>query len=397
MKQPLEGIRVIDLTRVLAGPFCTMILGDLGAEVIKIERPKTGDDTRAYGPFIKGESGYFMSVNRNKKSITLNLKSSKGKEILEELIKKSDILVENFRPGTMERLGFGYENIKLINPSLIYAAISGFGHSGPYYGKPAYDLLVQAMGGIMSITGEKGRPPVRVGSSIGDITAALFGTIGILAALNVRKTTGEGQKIDVAMLDCQITILENAVARYLTTGKSPEPLGSRHPSIAPFQAYTTEDYYIVIACGNDSLWVKLCHALGLTQYIDAPKFKTNKDRVNNVDELEKIINGVTKTKTTKNWLKIFDKMGIPAAPINTVDKAISDPQIKDRNMIIKVKHPIAENIKMAGNPIKMSLTPSSEDVESPPLLGQHNEWVLREVLEYNDEEILSAKEKEAFR
>lgn len=390
--KPLEGIRILDLSRVLAGPYCTMILADMGAEVVKIERPGGGDDSRAFAPFIGEESAYFMSLNRGKKSVVLDFKNARDKEVFFELVKKSDILVENFRPGTMEKLGMGYEVIKKVNPAIIYAAISGFGHTGPYSKKAAYDMLAQAMGGVMSITGEPGRPPVRVGTSIGDITAALFGTIGILIALQVRNKTGEGQKVDVSMLDSQVAILENAIARYEVTGEVPAPLGTRHPSIAPFQAYPTKDYYVIIPCGNDSLWERFCQVLGMEEYKDDPRFKTNKDRIEHVEELEKIISGITVTKTTAEWVQALDAAGHPVGVINTVDKVVNDPQVLARKMIVEVEHPVTGKMKIAGNPIKLSATPGA--VEKPaPLLGEHTAWALRELLGWNKEQIAEYLEK----
>lgn len=306
-------------------------------------------------------------------------------EIVWELVKKSDVIVENFRPGTMEKLGMGYEEIRKVNPSIIYAGISGFGHTGPYSKRPAYDMLAQAMSGLMSITGEAGHPPVRVGTSIGDITAALFGTIGILTALHVRNKSGEGQKVDVSMLDSQVAILENAISRYEVTGKVPGPLGTRHPSIAPFQGFPTKDYYVIIPCGNDALWDKLCHVLGMEQYKEDPRFKDNKDRVDHIDELEKIINEITKTKTTNEWVESMNAVGHPVGVINTIDKVINDPQIVARNMIVEVEHPVAGKIKFAGNPIKLSATPGG--VGKPaPLLGEHTEWVLQELLGWGKEQ-----------
>ena len=261
MKQALENIKILDLTRVLAGPYATMLLADLGADVIKIEMPKTGDDSRGYGPYINNESAYFMSINRNKRSMTLNLKSEKGKEIFLELIKYMDVVVENYRPGTMEKLGLGYDYLSRINPKLIYAAASGYGHTGPYSKRAAYDAVVQAMGGIMSITGEKDGKPTRVGSSIGDISAGMFTAIGILAALESRHSTGKGQKVDVAMLDCQVAMLENAISRYYVTGETPRPYGNRHTSIVPFETFETSDGEIMVAAGNNNLWSKLCECI----------------------------------------------------------------------------------------------------------------------------------------
>ena len=376
----LEGLRVLDLSRVLAGPFSTMVLGDLGAEIIKIEQPGVGDDSRAFGPFIGEESSYFMSLNRGKKSITLNLKDDADRAVFIDLVKESDIVVENYRPGTMAKLGFEYEDLKKVNPRIIYAAISGFGHSGPYSTRPAYDMIVQAMGGIMSITGEPGQAPVRVGSSIGDIT------VGILAAVEARHTTGEGQKVDIAMLDCQVAILENAIARYLVNGEVPVPLGSRHPSITPFQAFPTKDYYVIMSAGNDALWAKLCNVMGTPELINDPKFATNRDRNDNVVELSEIISKISVTKTTAEWMDVLEKGGLPVGPINTVDKVVHDPQIEARNMIVEVEHPVAGKMKFAGNPIKLSATPGEVTVPAPTL-GQHTDEILKDLLGWSEDQI----------
>lgn len=384
----LQGLRVLDLSRVLAGPYCTMMLADLGAEVIKVERPGEGDDSRAFSPFIGKESAYFMSLNRGKQSIALDFKQPKDLKIFWELVKQCDVIVENYRPGTMEKLGIGYEDIRKVNPKIIYAAISGFGHTGPYSQLPAYDMIVQALGGIMSITGEPGRPPTRVGTSVGDITAALFGAIGILTALNVRHVTGLGQKVDVSMLDCQVAILENAIARYQVMGEVPQPLGARHPSIAPFESFPTKDYYVIIAAGNDSLWRKLCKALQLEQLAEDPRYLTNKDRVQHVDELYKLISEITVTKTTEEWVELLKRFDIPVGSINTIDKVVTNPQVVARDMIVEIRHPVAGPIKVAGNPIKLSATPGSIDTPAPGL-GEHTKSVLKSVLNWSDAAIES--------
>ncbi|MDI3535286.1 MAG: CoA:oxalate CoA-transferase [Thermosediminibacterales bacterium] len=386
MRQPLNGVKVIDLTRVLAGPYATMILADLGAEVIKVEMPGRGDDSRAFGPYIKDESVYFMSLNRNKKSITLNLKAEKGKQIFRELVKKADVVVENFRPGVMEKLGFGYEALKSLNPGIIYAACSGFGHTGPYSEKPAYDAIVQALGGIMSITGNPGGKPTRVGASIGDIIAGMFTSIGILAALNRRNKTGEGEKIDVAMLDCQVAILENAIARYFVEGEIPKPIGNRHPSITPFETFEAEDGDIMVAVGNDNLWVKYCKTIGREDLIEDKRFQTNVLRNKNYKVLRPILAEVMKTKKVEDWIRIFDKNGIPSAPINTIDKVVKDPQILARKMIVETEHPKAGKLKIPGVPIKF--TNSSAEVRAPaPLLGQHLIEVLKDWVGLTEEDI----------
>ncbi|HJN25016.1 MAG TPA: CoA transferase [Rhodospirillales bacterium] len=357
-KGPLSGLTVIDLTRVLAGPYCTMVLADLGARVIKVETPAGGDDARHFGPFIEtlegGKSAYFMSLNRGKESIALNLKDDEDKRTFEGLLANADILVENFRPGTMEKLGYGWEVIHQKYPRLIYAAASGFGHSGPYSKRPAYDLVVQGMGGVMSLTGHPGSEPTRVGTSVGDITAGLFTTIGINAALYHREQTGEGQKIDVAMLDCQIAILENAIARYAATGESPGPIGARHPSITPFDAFKAADGYLIIAAGNDTLFSNACLAIGNPALAENPLFVTNQLRTEHhtalKDELEKAL----AAKTVVEWMAVLEQAGVPCGPINNVEQVLEDSQVLARNMVVSADDKVAGPLKMAGNPIKMS-------------------------------------------
>ncbi|SEN74996.1 CaiB/BaiF CoA transferase family protein [Lihuaxuella thermophila] len=391
MEKALQGVRVLDLTRVLAGPYASMILGDLGADVIKIEHPDGGDDSRGYGPFVNGESVYFISLNRNKKSLSLNLKSPEGKEIFLKLVKKADVVMENFRPGTMEKLGLGYGELEKINPRLIYAASSGFGHTGPYSQKAAYDLIIQAMGGIMSLTGEPDGPPTRTGASIADITSGLFTVIGIMAALHKRKETGRGQKVDVAMLDCQLAILENAIARLAVTGESPKPTGNRHPSITPFAVFRAADGYLVVAAGNDQLWQKWCRVVGREDLVEDPRFKTNADRTEHWDELEPIMSEVIGKQRVDDWLNLFEEAGIPSGPINDVAKAVEHPQVLARDMVVYQDHPVAGRIMMPGIPVKLSKTPGS--IETPaPLLGEHNRVILRE-LGYTETEIERLKEK----
>lgn len=395
MNLPLEGIKVLDLTRVLAGPYATMILGDLGADIIKIEMPVKGDDARHFGPYVKDESAYFMSLNRNKRSITLNLKHQKGKELFLKMVKKADIVVENYRPGTMEKLGLGYDVLSEINPSIIYAATSGYGHTGPYSKRAAYDAVVQAMGGIMSITGEKGGKPTRVGSSIGDITAGLFTAIGILAALNNRNQTGKGQKVDVAMLDCQVAILENAIARYVVTGEVPKPGGNRHPSIVPFEPFETSNGEIMVAAGNDALWAAFCKVIGREELIEDERFKTNPLRNENYDELRPLIADPMKEKTTEEWQHLLDQAGIPNGPINTIDKVIEDPQVLAREMIVEIDHPVAGKLKVPGIPIKFSRTPGKIR-RTTPLLGEHTDEILKELLDMDSEEIQRLKNENVF-
>ncbi|WP_026477876.1 CaiB/BaiF CoA transferase family protein [Alkaliphilus transvaalensis] len=395
MECPLENIKVLDLSRVLAGPYATMILGDLGADIIKVELPNTGDDARQFGPHVNNESAYFMSINRNKRSITLNLKEHEGKKIFLELISQVDVLVENFRPGTMEKLNLGYKELKEVNPKLIYAATSGFGHSGPYSKRAAYDAVVQAMGGIMSITGEKGGKPTRVGSSIGDLTAGMFTVIGILTALHSRSITGKGQKVDVAMLDCQVSLLENAIARYAVTGEVPKPGGNRHPSIVPFESFDTLDGEIMIAAGNDALWKKLCLILERETLVDDDRFKTNPLRNSNYEALRPLISEAFKLKTTAEWQLLLDNGGIPNGPINTIDQVLENPQVQAREMVIEVEHPVAGKLKMPGIPIKLSDTPGK--VRRPaPILGQHTEEILKELLQYSNEKLKRLKDKNIF-
>ena len=374
---PLSGLLVLDLTRVLVGPYCTMILSDLGARVIKIEAPEVGDDSRNFGPFIEDQSAYFMSLNRNKESIALNLKNEKDKKIFEKILPKADILIENFKPGTLNKWGYGWENLKNKYPKLIYASASGFGQTGPLKGLPAYDMVVQGMGGLMSVTGQPDSEPTRVGTSIGDITAGLFTAIGINAALYDRQKTGKGMYIDVAMLDCQIAILENAVARYLTKGEIPKPMGSRHPSISPFEAFKTKDSYVIIAAGNDKLFEGMCKVFNLSLYED-DKFRTNANRNKNIDELKKILENELKKNTTAYWCKILEENKIPCGPINNIKEVVDSPQTKARNMIVSAMHDKIGQFKMPGNPIKMSSYEDPDNRGEIPNLDQHREKILKE-------------------
>ena len=391
MAGPLKGIRVLDLTRILAGPYATMILRDLGAEVIKIEQPGTGDEARDFGPFKNDFSLYFMSVNRGKKSVTLNLKSRRGKELFLQLVKGSDILVENFRPGTMEKLGLDYESLKEHHPSLLYAACSGFGQTGPYAMRGAYDMIIQGMGGIISITGEPERPPVRVGTSIGDITSALFTAIGILSALRHRDQTGEGQLIDVGMLDCQVAILENAMVRYFSTGDIPRPLGRRHPAITPFEVFESADGYVVIAIGNNDLWRKFCEHVGHPELIDDERFYTNALRTENHESLFPILAEIMCRRTTDAWVEALEEIGVPCGPVNTVDKVVNDPQVLARDMIAEVEHDTTGTVQVPGIPIKLSETPGQIDAPAPNL-GEHTSEVLTGLLGLETEEVNQLKQ-----
>ena len=378
MNGPLKDLLVLDLTRVLVGPYCTMILSDLGARVIKVEAPEIGDDSRKFGPFVKDYSAYFMSLNRGKESIALNLKKEDDKKIFEKILAKADILVENFKPGTLEKWGFGWKELCKKYPKLIYASASGFGQTGPLKELPAYDMVVQGMGGLMSVTGQPNSEPTRVGTSIGDITAGLFTAIGINAALYDRQKTGKGMYIDVSMLDCQIAILENAIARYLSKNEIPKPMGSRHPSIAPFEAFKTKDSYIIIAAGNDKLFESLCQTLNLNELINSSKFKSNSLRSENMDELKKILEDKLTYKTTNEWVKQFENLRIPCGPIYNIKEAVENPQVKARNMIVKAYHKVIGEFKLAGNPIKMSSYKDENKRGDIPDLDEHRNKILKE-------------------
>ncbi|NLH45347.1 MAG: CoA transferase [Acholeplasmataceae bacterium] len=383
---PLEGLKVLDLSRVLAGPYCTMLLADFGADVIKIEPPKVGDDSRAFGPFVGKESAYFMSLNRNKRSMVLDFKEPKHVEVFKEMVAKADVVVENYRPGTMEKFGLSYDVLKEINPKLIYAACSGFGRTGPYTMKPAYDIIVQAMGGIMSITGEGKDSPTRVGASVGDVVAGIFTAYGVMLALYHREKTGKGQLVDVGMLDCQVAILENAIARYVTSGEVPVPLGNRHPSITPFSAFTAKDGQVIVGAGNDRLWTKLCNVLEKPELLTDERFSNNGLRTTNFHELHAIMNSVLVNKTIDEWITLLEEAGIPCAPINNIERIINDPQVKARDMIVEVEHPIAGHLKMPGVPVKLSDTPGS--VRKPaPLLGHDVNEILHELMGWDEETV----------
>jgi CoA:oxalate CoA-transferase len=378
MDGPLKNLLVVDLTRVLVGPYCTMILSDLGARVIKIEAPEIGDDSRKFGPFIENYSAYFMSLNRGKESIALNLKNDDDKKIFEKILAKADILVENFKPGTLEKWGYGWKEVSKKYPKLIYASASGFGQTGPLRELPAYDMVVQGMGGLMSVTGQPNTEPTRVGTSIGDITAGLFTAIGINAALYDRQKTGKGTFIDVSMLDCQIAILENAIARYLAKNEIPEPMGSRHPSITPFEAFKTKDSYIIIAAGNDKLFKNLCNVLQIQEISTDERFSTNSLRSENVDQLKKIIEEKLSLKTTDVWIKEMEQLKIPCGPIFNIKQAVENPQVQERNMIISSFHKKIGEFKSAGNPIKLSTYKDEKTRGDIPDLDEHREKIIKE-------------------
>jgi CoA:oxalate CoA-transferase len=371
---PFSGVLVIDLTRVLAGPFCTMLLAELGARVIKVENPDGGDDSRHYEPFVDGKSAYFLSLNRGKESIALDLKDDADRAVFLALVRRGDVLVENFRPGTLERLGLGYEQLQQENPRLVYAAVSGFGHTGPWAPKPAYDLIVQALGGLMSLTGPPGGPPTKAGTSVGDITGGLFVALGIAAALHHREKTGRGMKVDVSMLDGQVAILESAVVRYALTGQAPAPLGNRHPSIAPFEVYATADRPLVIAAGNDAIFRRLCAALGRADLAEEPRYRTNPDRVRNVAALGQELESILRQRPAAEWVSILESAGVPCSPVNTVADAVEHPQVEGRNMIVS-----AGGLRMAGNPVKLSEFPDPPTRRPAPELDADGERIRREL------------------
>jgi CoA:oxalate CoA-transferase len=379
-QQPLKGIRVIDLTRVLAGPFCTMNLADLGAEVIKIEVPGRGDDSRGFAPIIPGgDSGYFYSVNRGKKSVTLDLRIQEGADLLIKLADKSDVVVENFSPGTMERFGVGFKHLSASNPRIILCSISGFGQSGPMAAAPAYDIVAQALGGTMSITGLPGGDPLRCGVSIGDLSGALYGIIGILVALRARDATGKGQHVDIAMLDCQVAMLEDAIARYSVTRKIPGPLGTRHPSITPFQQFRASDAFFVAGAGNESIWQRMCDAIGLPELKSDPRFALNKDRTANQPDLEKILAKHFVTRTRAYWIEKLEGAQVPCAAIANVEEVTQNSHLKAHQMILHADHPSFEDLIVPGTPLRNPDSTATPDTRAPKL-GQHTDEVLAELL-----------------
>jgi CoA:oxalate CoA-transferase len=395
MPGPLEGIKVLSFGRVLAGPFATMLLADLGAEIMKIEDPKKGDIARNNGPFIKDLSSYFLSVNRGKKGMTLNLRHERGREIAKKLIPKVDILVENYRPGTMKKMRLAYEDVNELNPALIYVSISGFGQFGPYSHKPAYDMVAQGMGGTVSITGEPGGAPVRVGYSIGDIGAALFAVNATLAALYEREKSGQGQHIDVAMLDSQVALCENACARYFATAEIPKPIGSRHPIVTPFQIFPTKTAEMVVIAFKENEWENLCKAIDRNDLIADQRFKTAANRTRNHTVLESILCEVLRKKTRDEWISIFDKAGLTCSPVNNIEQVVKDPQVRAREMIIELTHPRLGKLNMVGTPMKFSRTPCQINKASPEL-GEHNKEILTDQLNFSEAEIEKLREEEVI-
>ncbi|HJT57477.1 MAG TPA: CoA transferase [Ktedonobacteraceae bacterium] len=375
MEAALSDVVVIDLSRVLAGPYCTMMLGDLGATVIKVEQPGKGDDTRYFGPpYIAGESAYYLGLNRNKRSITVDFGSPEDKQRLLELISKAAVLVENFRPGTLEKQGLGYEALKALNPSLIYCSISGYGQTGPYASRPGYDFVAQAESGIMSVTGEIDGEPMRVGVPVGDLSAGMFACMGILAALRVRDRTGKGQYIDISLLETTTSLLSNVSSNYLISDEEAQRYGNGHPNIVPYQAFRTRDGYIVVACGNDRLYQGLCQLLGRADLAADPRFSTNPQRVRNRRSLVPVLQEEFLRRDTGDWLPELRTAGIPCGAINTVSQVFNDSQIQARGLIWECEHPTAGTIRLSGSPIHLSETPTRL-YKAPPLLGEDNEVV----------------------
>ncbi|MCA3365511.1 MAG: CoA transferase [Roseomonas sp.] len=392
---PLSGLRVLDLTRVLAGPTCTQMLGDLGAEVIKIERPEAGDDTRGFAPpFVPNtkESAYFVGVNRNKKSVTLDIAKSEGQAIIHKLLEHCDILVENFKVGALAKYGLGYEQLAKTHPRLIYCSITGFGQTGPYAPRPGYDALIQAMGGVMSLTGEPNGSPQKVGVPVADLFAGLYGCIGILAAVNHRNNTGQGQQIDIGMLDTHVAWLANQGMNYLATGENPPRLGNQHPNIAPYQEFPTKDGYIILAVGNDPTFERFCKAFGQEALLADPRFATNPIRVQNRQLVTDTLTPVMKSKTTAEWIEALEELKIGCGPINTLEQVFADPHVQAREMVVEMAHGSGETVKVIANPVKLSATPPSYR-SAPPVLGEHTQDVLTSVLKMSVPDIATLKEK----
>jgi formyl-CoA transferase len=392
-KGALNDLVILDLTRVLAGPFSSMMLADLGAEVIKIEIPGKGDDSRQFGPFKNGESSYYMNLNRNKKGTTLNLKSEEGKKIFLDLVKKADIVIENYRPGTMEKLGVGYETLKEVNPGIVYGCVSGFGHYGPYKDRAGYDIIGQAMGGLMSTTGWPDGEPTRTGTAMGDVLAGLSVTIGLLAAIRYRDKTGIGQKVDVSLVDSVVASLEIINQIYLIEGEIPQRIGNRYESVYPYDSFKAKDGSLVIGCGNDKLWSKLCKLMGKPELLEDERYNVNSNRVKNNKEIKVIVEEWTIKKDVDKLIDEMLSAGIPCAPINNIEQVVKDPHIADaREMFVDINHPIAGDLKITGSHIKLYET--KPEIKTPaPLLGEHNDYVLKKYLEYDEEKIEELKDK----
>lgn len=387
-KSLLEGVRVLDLSRVLAGPYCTMMLGDLGADIIKIEDPRSGDDTRQWGPPFApgGESAYFLCVNRNKRSMTLNLKSERGIRILKDLVKQADILVENFRVDTLEKWGLDYDGLQMLRPGLIYCSITGYGYTGPYRNLPGYDFIIQAQGGVMSITGPEQGEPYKVGVAIADITAGLFACNAILAALFDGQRTGKGQRIDISLLDAQLAWLANVGSNYLISGEKPTRYGNAHPNIVPYQTFKAKDGYFAVAVGNDSQWRQLCEKAGKPEWAEDKRFKTNASRVKNRNVLIPLLEDLFLQAEIPDWLSLLEAAGVPCGPINSIDQLLNDPQVQARQMVIEMPHPSAGSVRMIASPLNIPTNPVEVRLP-PPMLGEHTVEILHDILGYDPKTI----------
>ena len=383
---PLDGLTVLDLTRVLSGPYCTMLLADMGARVIKIEHPERGDDTRGWGPpFVSGESTYFLSVNRNKESVTLDFKTPEGREVLDALIEHADVLVENFRPGTLDRLGLGYTDVRTRNPQLVYVSISGFGQTGPRRQEPGYDAAIQAEGGLMSITGDANGPGYRLGVAIADITAGMFAAYGTSLALFARQRSNQGQLVDVGMLDSVAALLTYQAGIHFATGGIPERLGNRHPTVVPYETFEATDGEFVLAVGNDALWRKFCIVAGLEEIVADPRFATNRARVQAYDELRPLLERVLRTRSRQTWIEDLTAAGVPCGDVRNIAQVLADPQLAAREMVTELEHIVAGKIRVLGIPTKLSETPGTVK-NPPPALGEHTDKVLEELLDINQAE-----------
>ena len=397
MAAPLAGIRVLDLSRVLSGPFATMVLADLGAEVIKVEAPSNGDDTRSYGPpFIQGESTYYLAINRSKLGITLNFKKDRGRKLLDRLIERSDILIENFRPGTLDRLALGYEALHAVYPRLIYCSISGYGHTGPRRSEPGYDVIIQAESGVMSVTGSPDGPPFKMGISIADITAGTYAVQGILAALYQREKTGEGQKIDISLLDSMVSTLTYQAGIYFATGQTPQRMGNRHPSIVPYETFEASDGYFNLGVANDGQWHRLCESMGLADLASDPRFTSVALRVKNHEILRPCLASLFLGQPVQYWLDLLRKARIPCGQVRTVAEALEDPQLQARNMILDLDHPKVGHMRVTGTPIKLSAADDSMKATPPPTHGQHNREVFCHLLGLSAAELESLRREEVI-
>ncbi|MFV1859017.1 MAG: CaiB/BaiF CoA transferase family protein [Anaerolineales bacterium] len=389
----LDGVRVVDLTRILAGPYCTMLLGDLGADVIKVEVPGRGDDTRQWGPPFTagGESSYFLAANRNKRSLTLNLKSKRGRVILKKLIQEADVLIENFRMGTLKKWGLDYEQLKELKPDLIYCTVTGYGYTGPYRDRPGYDFIIQALGGFMSVTGPEDGEPFRAGIAIADLASGMYACNAVLASLYARERTGAGQRIDISLLDCQVALMSYVVSNYLVSGDPPRRFGNAHPNIVPYEVFKAQDDYFAFAAGNDIQWAKFCEAVDREAWVADERFATNPARLQNRSELVRLLNELFSTRSVEHWIQLCESIGLPAGPINTMDAVLSDPQVLARELVMEVPHPTEGSVPLLRSPLNIPTAPS-EVRYPPPTLGQHTDQILSELLSFDSVEIQALRE-----